>query len=432
MNPKKMVRKLVPKAAVKLLERSYRYSRGAALYQKNGRPGKRANIIAVTGTNGKTSTCTIINEILRSAGKKTAVFTTVYTEFDGVRTDNLTHVTTGLTDQILSNIKKAEDQDIEWIIIEITSHALHQFKMWGIKPTIAIITNLTQDHLDYHKTMPAYAKAKSRLFSYHKPELAILNRDDKWFATFAEVCSPKTKIVSYGQDKTSYYRIDNPHTDSSGSDFHLVLEGTTMDLATPLVGMFNIYNSSAAVIACLRAGLSFEEVAKGLSKVKLVPGRMQKVDAGQDFTVVVDYAHTDDALANVLQAARSMISKSNKVRVVFGATGDRDKTKRSAMGKVAAKNADVIYLTDDETYSEDGLTIQQEVFAGIKQAKGESKTTLFPDRIEAIKKAFKDAKPGDIIVLAGLGHQDHRVMSGEKVLYHEPTVALELLKKLRK
>jgi UDP-N-acetylmuramoyl-L-alanyl-D-glutamate--2,6-diaminopimelate ligase len=431
MNPKKLVRKLVPKTAVKLLERSYRYSRGAALYQKNGRPGKKAKIIAVTGTNGKTSTCTIINEILRSAGKKTAVFTTVYTEFDGVRTDNLTHVTTGLTDQILSNIKKAEDQGIEWVIIEITSHALHQFKMWGIKPTIAIITNLTQDHLDYHKTMQAYAKAKSRLFSYHKPELAILNRDDKWFPTFAEACSSKTKIVTYGQDKTSSYRIDAQKTDSTGSSFSLVLEGTTMELDTPLVGMFNIYNSSAAVIACLRAGLSFDEVAKGLSKVKLVPGRMQKVEAGQDFTVVVDYAHTDDALANVLQAARSMISKSNKVRVVFGATGDRDKAKRPAMGRVAARLADDIYLTDDETYSEDGLTIQKEVLAGIIKAGGTSKTNLFPDRIEAIQKAFKNAKPGDIVILAGLGHQDHRVMSGEKIPYHEPTVVLELLKQMK-
>lgn len=200
-------------------------------------------------------------------------------------------------------------------------------------------------------------------------------------------------------------------------------------LHTKLAGLFNIYNASAAAGAGLVLGLSHEAIAKGIDGLELVPGRMESIDAGQDFTVWVDYAVTPDALQKVLETGQQ--ATKNKVSIVFGATGDRDKAKRPIMGAIAAKHADQIYLTDDETYTEDPETIRQAVYKGIEQASGQLKTKIIADRRQAIEAAFNNAQKGDVVILAGIGHQDSRSMAGKDIPWDERQIAREILKKLR-
>jgi UDP-N-acetylmuramoyl-L-alanyl-D-glutamate--2,6-diaminopimelate ligase len=427
MNPKKLVRKVLPKAGIRLAEESYRKSRVYAMQARHGFPAKNLRVIAVTGTNGKTTTCNYINEMLKANGLNTALFTTAVIEVNGKRTINKTHRTVPLTAQLVSFLKQARDGKIDYLILEVTSQALDQHKLIGIPVEIAVMTNLTQDHLDYHKTMQAYAAAKARLFSnYMSPKHCVLNADDKWFSYFRD--QSVGRVMSYGQAESSKIRMSHLDLRADGSSWHITEGSAEIDLQVAIPGEFNVYNATAAVCVGKLVGLNSDQLRKGMQAVKPVPGRMETIDEGQPYTVLVDYAHTPDALQNVLQAAHEITKR--KVLVVFGATGDRDSAKRPIMGEVAAKHADMIFLTDDETYSEDGDVIRAAVRSGIEKAGGTFKEIA--DREAAITAAFRAAKPGDVVILAGIGHQDTRTMGSTSIKWDERDVARTLLQNLYK
>jgi UDP-N-acetylmuramoyl-L-alanyl-D-glutamate--2,6-diaminopimelate ligase len=389
-----------------------------------GFPAKGARVIAVTGTNGKTTTCLIINEMLKKAGYRTAMLTTAVNEIDGAAKPNTTHRTVLLTADLMRLFRRTRGKGIDFYVLEVTSQSLHQHKLLGIPVEVAVMTNFTQDHLDYHRTMENYGAAKARLFnSYMKPKVCVLNRDDAWYDYFAK--ESVGKVVSYGKRAKSTLQMKHVSVTPSQTEVTGSYERQAIKLTTPLVGMFNAYNAAAAALAGLQLGLSPAKVKTGVAALAAVPGRMERVDAGQNFSVIVDYAHTPDALQNALQTLQEVTK--GKVIAVFGATGDRDKQKRPDMGAVAAKYADQIFLTDDETYTEDPAAIRAAVMQGIKAAGGTKKTTEISDRRQAIQAAFKAAKKGDTVLLAGLGHQNYRAMANQKQPWDEREVARDLL-----
>ena len=427
MDPKKLVRKILPSGAIKGAEEAYRKGRIYALQAKEGFPAKGMKVIAVTGTNGKTTTCLYINEMLKSAGYKTAMFTTALSEVAGVAKANTIHRTVPLTGDLLKFFRAAKKKKVDFVVLEVTSQALDQHKLIGTPIEVAVMTNLTQDHLDYHKTMEVYAAAKARLFNdYLGPKSVVLNHDDEWFDYFAKqsVVIPLT----YGVNAKSSVRLKEITSSARGSEVVAEYKQHPLAFRTSLIGEFNAYNASAAVATGIALGITPEKVASGVAALTAVPGRMEQVSAGQEFSVLVDYAHTPDALKNVLTTLQKVTK--GRVVVVFGATGDRDKAKRPLMGEVAAKNADYIYLTDDETYTEDPAAIRAAVMKGITRGRGAAKTTEIGDRRKAIAAAFKQAQKGDVVLLAGIGHQDYRAMGGKNVPWDERDIAREELGKI--
>ena len=427
MNPKKIARKVLPKNLIPKSEEIYRKSRLAAVHARYRLPARNLRIIAVTGTNGKTSTCSFLNDALKNAGYTTALFTTAVIEMSGERSINTNHTTVPKTKDLFRFLKLAKVKKVDFVILEVTSHALHQHKLWGVPIEVALMTNLTQDHLDYHSTMQRYADAKARLFSgYMKPKWCVLNTDDKWYNFFKSVSSGQ--IFTYGREKAADLRIDSLKTSSTGVQLRLSRSDHSIITSSAVIGEFNGYNLAAVAAMCEVIGLDPNTIRKGIEAVKAVPGRMEMVKSSKGFSAVVDYAHAPDALEKALQGLRS--ASTGNVAVVFGATGDRDKTKRPIMGEVAANNADKIYLTDDETYTENGDDIRKAVFGGIVEAKGRSKTIEIANRREAIKKALVEAKKGDMILIAGLGHQNYRAMNEGHIDWQEVEVVRELLKEL--
>lgn len=424
MNPKKLARKVIPKTGVKVAEETYRKSRIYGLQVRHGFPARGLRVIATTGTNGKTTTSMYINEILKAAGHKTAMFTTAVIEIAGKAEPNRTHRTVPVTAELMKFFKQAKQAGAEFVILEASSQALHQHKFKGVPIELGIITNLTQDHLDYHGTMERYAEAKARLFNrYTNPVHCILNADDEWYDYY--LMQSVGQVVSYGESEDSTERIQSVKQSAQGTTWTLRSGQHRLRLSTTLPGIFNVYNASAAATAALALGLPDEAISRGVESLLLVPGRMERIDAGQSFKVLVDFAITPDALEKALSAARAVTN--GKVRVVFGATGDRDKSKRPIMGQVAAEHADDIYLTDDETYNEDPGAIRDAVYEGIKRERAEKRTKVIPDRREAIKQAFADAGKEDTVILAGLGHEDSRNMGGALVPWDDREVAKELL-----
>lgn len=425
MDPKKLARKILPKASMRLAEETYRKGRGVAVQARYGFPARKLKVIGVTGTNGKTTTCHFINEMLKASGFSTAMFTTAEIEVNGRKTPNKTNRTVVLTAELFGLLRRAAQEKVDYVVLEVTSQALHQHKLKGIPIEVAVMTNLTQDHLDYHQTMEHYATAKARLFNgYMKPKLCVLNRDDEWYSFFAS--EAWGKVISYGSHPGSSLHIDSVSSSSHGSRVLVSHGGKSFELETGLIGGFNAYNAVAAAAVGLALGIRQPKIIQGIASLKSVPGRMEAVDAGQPFTVLVDYAVTPDAISNALTTLRE--TTKGKVHIVFGATGDRDRSKRPIMGRIASELADRIYLTDEETYTENGEAIRAAIYKGIREAGNEAKTLEIPDRREAIRTAFKAAKPGDTVLLTGIGHQSYRNMGGHKEPWDERQVAREILK----
>lgn len=427
MNPKKVVRKVVPKQGVKAIERTYRKGRALTWQARYGFPAKRLKVIAVTGTNGKTTTVSYINSVLKAAGFRTAVYTTVYFEVDGKREPNRSHMTVQSQKSAQAFFARARRARVDWVLLEMTSHALDQKRVSGFSVDIAVVTNLTPEHLDYHGTMENYAAAKARLLGYeYDAKYCVLNADDEWFDFFIgkSIGSP----ITFGTRLTSTIRLVDSKLTNQGSEFTVEDEDDSLHkAATSLIGEFNIYNALAAYGVGRALKLDPEVIIKGIADLENLDGRMEKIDEGQKFEVYVDFAITPDAIQKVLESLRE--TSKGRIHIVFGATGDRDKEKRPAMGEIAAKLADKVYLTDDETYTEDPEAIRSAVYEGIEKARGKNKTEVIPDRREAIRAAFKDAKRGDVVLLTGIGHEDYRNMGGEKLPWDEREVARELLLK---
>lgn len=420
------VRKALPSGTVRQIEEVYRRGRVRVISARYGNPARGLKVIAVTGTNGKTTTVNYINEILKEAGCRTAMFSTAVIEIDGQRQINDLNATVADTARMQQFFRDAKRAKVDYVMLEITSHALHQHKLDGVPIYVAAMTNLTQDHLDYHKTMDAYAAAKAKLFQL-EPEFIVLNRDDEWFEYFNQFPAGSQKIT-YGKHTDAEAKIEHIKLYKKGSEATVVIDHQTkLDLATALPGEFNVYNMTAAAAVTYVLGTAVTDIVEGVANLEGVPGRFERVVEGMGYDVIVDYAHTPDALDKLLEAAKSITK--NRVILVFGATGDRDKIKRPIMGEIAAKRADRIILTDEESYSEDPDAIREQVREGIESEGAGSKLTEIPDRRDAIKKALSIATKGDTVLITGMGHEQFRIVNGKKLPWNDAAVVRELLDK---
>lgn len=417
------VRKALPSGMVGLIEESYRRSRVKAVSAKYGNPAKNLRVLAVTGTNGKTTTANYLNEILKADGKKTAMFTTAVIEIAENRQLNNLNATVATTEQMQRFFRDAKKAKVDFVVLEITSHALHQHKLATVPIEAAIMTNLTQDHLDYHKTMENYAAAKSKLFS-SEPRYVVLNKDDEWFDYFNKFEAGEHKIT-YGISEDSECQIKKVKLFKKGTEVQLEIDHqTSLSLATNLPGKFNVYNLAAAAATAYVVGVNIKSIVEGIANLEDIPGRFERIEVKKPYEVIVDYAHTPDALQQLLEAVKHLTK--NRVILVFGATGDRDKLKRPIMGEIAAKGADRIILTDEESYNEDPETIRKMVLEGIQQVGGDGKTEEISDRKDAIAKALSIAKVGDTVLITGMGHEVYRIVNGERIPWNDGEVVREL------
>ncbi len=417
-------RKLLPSGALKQLESTYRKGRVKVISTRYGNPSRHLRVIAVTGTNGKTTTSCYINEVLKEAGFKTAMFTTALIEVGGeskINDLNATVATTARMQKFFSDAKKAK---VDYVILEVTSHSLDQHKLDGVPIEAAIMTNLTQDHLDYHGTMQNYAEAKAKLFKL-KPRFIVLNRDDEWFDFFNKFEAAE-QTMTYGEHEEAEARITSVKLYKKGTEADIVIDHQThLELATALPGKFNVHNLAAATTLAYLLGIKLTDIQEGIANLESVPGRFERVVDNQEYDVIVDYAHTPDALEKLLDAAKGIAK--GRVILVFGACGDRDKGKRPIMGGIAAKKADRIFLTDEESYNEDPAVIRDAIHNGIVQAGGDAKTTELPDRRLAIERALGSAKKGDIVLITGMGHEQYRIINGVKHPWNDSSVVREIL-----
>lgn len=428
MGSRTLVKKVIPQSLFRKIEPYGHWVEAVLAQQRAGFPARDMKVIGVTGTDGKTTTCTLIAQMLRQSGYKVALITTVYVDYadgKGPR-PSPTHLTTASVGQLVGMLKKIKQNQPDWVVIEASSHALVQRRVWGIPFSVAVLTNMSHEHLDYHGTFENYVKAKQLLFqqcNHNKKGLrvGVINADDKTAPGFAaKIANP----VLYGVKKGDVHP-SNVVTTTSGSSYQLTVGDTTYQIKTQLPGDFNVYNSLAAVAVGRAVGLTPSQIEEGIASLTHVAGRMMPVEHKGNFDVYVDYAVTPKALEEVLKTSQKLAK--GKVSIVFGATGDRDRSKRPVMGEIVAKYADKIYLTDDETYTENPETIRSAVMKGVTKAGGTSKTTEYTDRREAIVAAVGEAKPGDIILLTGLGHQTTRNMGGKEEPWSDTEVVTELL-----
>jgi UDP-N-acetylmuramoyl-L-alanyl-D-glutamate--2,6-diaminopimelate ligase len=391
-----------------------------------GFPARQFKVIGVTGTNGKTTTAFLVHRMLHDAGYKVGLMTTVaYGAGDAVRPQDY-HMTNVPVPAMMKRLKDMRGQSVEWLVMEVTSMALAQNRVWGVPFHLAVLTNISQDHLDYHGTMENYVDAKLKLFKLVNDnknglKTGVINADD---ATAGQFQAAIAQSVTYGIDRGDL-RATDIKLASDGTSYKVAAGQDNYQINSRLPGRFNVYNSLAAVGVGRVLELSQAQIEQGIAALGGVPGRMTAFSGPNGVRAIVDFAHSPDALEKVLQAAKE--STKGKVILVFGATGDRDKLKRPLMGEVAAGHADRIFLTDDETYTEDPKEIIAAVYAGIGQAGGQAKTTIVEDRLAAIKAAMAAAQPGDTVLLTGMGHQTTRNMGGQEIPWNELELVQQLL-----
>lgn len=383
-----------------------------------GYPTERLKVIGVTGTNGKTTTTTLIDALLRAEGHTTGLMGTIRTVIAGEAFS--TANTTQEAAVLQKNFRRMLDKGADYGVMEVSSHALDLGRVKGIRFRTAVFTNLTQDHLDYHKTMERYRAAKGLLFSRlgnefspdpDRRQYAVLNADDPASAEFAALTSAHT--LTYGIDSACDVRAENMRLTNRGTEFRLTYGDESADIRTKLVGRFNVYNTLAAVAVLLLEGVPLERIALHLEGLPSVEGRMEMVDEGQDFLALVDYAHSPDGLENALTAIRQFAE--NRVITVFGCGGDRDRTKRPIMGEIAGKYSDYVLATSDNPRTEDPNAILGEIEAGLART-GAGRYEILADRRAAIQKAVELARPGDVLLIAGKGHETYQEV--DRVRHH--------------
>jgi UDP-N-acetylmuramoyl-L-alanyl-D-glutamate--2,6-diaminopimelate ligase len=389
----------------------------------HGMPAKSVRMLGVTGTNGKTTTTYLIRHILAKVNIRCGMIGTV--EIDDGRTRREASMTTPAATDIAALLGSMRDKGCRSCAMEVSSHALDQGRVAGVTFAGAAFTNLTGDHLDYHKTMESYAGAKARLFtSLSETAVAVVNADDKWSERMVRDCNGR--IIRFGFVKTADYRARDVAITSSGSNFVLHTPDGRAEVSMGLIGRHNIENALAAAALVGEAfGLSVHQIAMGLRDAAGAPGRLQSVRVGQPFAVLVDYAHTDDALENVLTALRPLTR--GKLRVLFGCGGDRDKTKRPRMARTAEKLADALYVTSDNPRTEDPQSILNQVVAGLSDV-GRAKAVVEIDRREAIHRILQDSEAGDVVLLAGKGHENYQIIGTEKRHFDDVEEASDVLK----
>jgi UDP-N-acetylmuramoyl-L-alanyl-D-glutamate--2,6-diaminopimelate ligase len=388
-------------------------------------PEEQLKLSGVTGTNGKTTTAFLLEAMLRHHRRKTILVGTI--EYHAVDRIFPAPHTTPESRDLFELFREGVDHGATEAVMEVSSHALDQQRVAGLEFDVAIFTNLTQDHLDYHQTMENYFAAKAKLFDGSEgsaPRVAILNTDDTYGNKLPSLAY-RSQIYTYGLEQGDF-RAEKIEMEPAGMRFNMATPQGSIPIRTRLTGGVNVYNLLAASAAAVARGLSLEQVAQGVASLEFVPGRFQSVDCGQNFAVVVDYAHTDDALRNVLTVARAFVSRrQGRVITLFGCGGDRDRTKRPLMGKAAAAGSDVVVLTSDNPRSEDPIAIIDEVLPGL--AGSSAKLIVEPDRRRAIELAISHAQPADLVLLAGKGHEKTQTIAGQVIPFDDVSVAREIL-----
>jgi UDP-N-acetylmuramoyl-L-alanyl-D-glutamate--2,6-diaminopimelate ligase len=389
-------------------------------------PDERVYFTGITGTNGKTTTAYLTDAILRKAGAPTAMIGTIeYRIGDEIRKAPNT------TPESLDVIRLAaelEQRGGRYLTMEVSSHGLALARVYGMHFHTAVFTNLTRDHLDFHQTMEDYAAAKRILFSPDEgpaPQWAILNVDDP--ASDSMLPPGGARVIRYGLEEGADLRAENIRSGFDGLHFDAVYQGQRQAIESVLVGRINVSNILAAVGVGLSYGMQLGAIAEGIRMCPPVRGRFERVDGGQPFLVVVDYAHTDDALRNVIQVSRELAGKG-RVITLFGCGGDRDRTKRPLMGMAAAEASDFVVLTSDNPRSEDPLDIMNDVMVGL----GRFDTPLVaePDRAKAIAHALGEAKAGDVVLLAGKGHETYQILKDRTIDFDDRETARQVLQSL--
>ncbi len=392
-------------------------------------PARKMRVIGITGTNGKTTTSYIIRAILRRAGFKVGLIGTIQIMVE----DEVLpiHNTTPDVIDLQQTLALMQSRGIDYVVMEVSSHALDQRRVAGCEYDTAVFTNLTQDHLDYHKTLENYKLAKARLFEMvsskeqvKENKTAVANIDDAAGSFMLEHAS--CRKITYSIEQPAAVRALDISVRSGGASFTLQGDFGEMSLQLRITGIFNVYNVMAAVGAALAEGIEPECIQAALEAFVSVPGRFELVDAGQNFSVIVDYAHTPDGLENILHTARQIAKK--RIITVFGCGGDRDRTKRPIMGRIAAKLSDVVIATSDNPRTEDPEFILSQVEEGVLEALGDKQHEKITDRRTAIFRAVELAGPEDIVVIAGKGHENYQILRDKTIHFDDKEVALEAIR----
>lgn len=388
------------------------------------RPGDKLINMAVTGTNGKTTVCYLVRSIIQAAGEKCGVIGTIAYD-TGDESENASLTTPGAL-EIARLTRKMVDSGTAYLAIEASSHALSQHRLSGIDFTAAAFTNLTGDHLDYHKTTKRYLDAKARLFHNLKDEaMAVLNRQSEAAKDIGK--QTRARKIWYAVDEAADISACVHSMNARKTCYTISLDGKKEHIETALTGIHNVSNQLAAAGLCFAAGFDIETIARGISDLSRVPGRLDPVDCGQNFTVLVDYAHTDDALINVLSTLRTICT--GKLTVVFGCGGDRDKTKRPRMAQVAEEMADTVVVTSDNPRTENPDAIIEDICRGFMKPNAKN-ITIAPDRKKAIATALTAAEKNDIVLIAGKGHEDYQIIADRKIHFDDREVATEILENI--
>jgi UDP-N-acetylmuramoyl-L-alanyl-D-glutamate--2,6-diaminopimelate ligase len=388
-------------------------------------PDLKLQLIGITGTNGKTTTAYLLNSIFETTGTRAGLFGTVEYRL-GTRVVSASNTTPESLD-LATYFHELVANGAGAAILEVSSHALAQERVWGFHFSVGVFTNLTRDHLDYHHDFEHYFAAKQRLFEglgSPPPDLAVINADDVWARRLLAL--PNRRRITYGLESKADVGVKRRSQNISGQSATLTTPEGELEIESHLIGRANLMNLLAATATAIGVGIPAGKIQEGLRRLTSVPGRLEKIDEGQPFLVLVDYAHTDDALRNVLEAAREFTG--NRLIVVFGCGGERDRTKRPVMGEVAGKLSDLAVLTSDNPRSEDPILIMNDVLVGLQR-------TGMPyiaevDRETAIRKALEEAREGDVVILAGKGHETYQVLKDQSVPFDDREVARKILREM--
>lgn len=412
---------------IKVADSRQAHAKAASLVY--GDPSHELDLVGVTGTNGKTTTTYLCFALAEAANKKAAMLTTVEYRI-GEKSEPAVRTTPEASDTNRF-LRAAVDEGCAMAVMEASSQAIDLHRCDWLRFRIAVFTNLTRDHLDYHGTMENYFDAKKKLFDGRlgeRPLSSVINIDDEWGLKLAdELISNGQRVVTFSQNSDADLSAKNIEVSLiRGTSFKLSTPSGELNVTSPLVGKPHVYNMLAATAVALEIGCDLESVRIGLSTCVGAPGRFERVPHDGDFAVVVDYAHTDDALMNTLKTARELTT--GRIITVFGCGGDRDKTKRSPMGEVAGELSDIVIITSDNPRNEDPLKIISEIEAGVR-SKG-ADYEIISDRREAINRAVYSARTDDVVIIAGKGHEAYQIIGGDKFHFDDREVAAEALKQL--
>ena len=432
MSFRSLVKQFIPSGLFPAVEPYGHLGEAMLLNTVNGFPARGLKVIGVTGTNGKTTTSFLIHRMLHEAGYKVGLMSTIGYGVGSDIKPQVHHMTNVSVPQLMRRLKWMRGQGVEWLVLETTSHALAQNRVWGIPYSVAVMTNVTHEHLDYHKTFERYRDAKRKLFrladrNRRGLRAGIINAEDPSAELFAgDITNPLLYGIKQGDVRASGVKLA-----ASGVSYRVDYDGQRYDIRCRLPGSFNVYNSLAAVCVGIRIGLTPEQIEQGIAALDSVEGRMARIDEGQKFDVIVDFAHTPDSFEKLFKDLRPVVK--GKLVAMFGTPGRRDATKGAAQGELAGKYCDEVIVTEEDDRDVDGGELMEQVAKGAEQGGKTRDKDLFlvHDRTAAIEFVLKRAKPGDTVLLLGKGHEKTMEKADGEHPWDEVGTARAVLKKAK-